>query len=172
MSTVQRTNFEPVSDILRVDRKDFPLADTTLLNPSNSVALVDGEWMTLNSVGKLVRASTVGTPGNQASSELLYPIWAERGRYDIQAIGKAPVLWMGDWEADTRIYDATAVVGTGLAITAIGQPVKVATITLGGRNYTGLVGHGGSADTSKIVGYVTKLPSANGGKLRIRNRAR
>jgi hypothetical protein len=46
--------------------------------------------------------------------------------------------------------------------------LKVATITIGSRNYTGLVGHGGSGDASKVVGYVTKLPAANGNKLRLR----
>jgi hypothetical protein len=59
--------------------------------------------------------------------------------------------------------------GSGAPITFVLQGVKAATIAIGGRNFTGLVGHGGSADASPVVGYVTRLPSANGGKLRFIN---
>lgn len=169
MATVLRVNFEPVSDILPVQRRDFALTDTTIADPQNAVALVDGEWMTIDSDYKLDRAADVTAKGDEATSNLLFPVWAERGRYDIQALRKAPVLWMGDWEADTRIFDAAAVVGAGAIISAVGQPVKVATIELGSRLYVGLVGWK-AADPSPIVGYVTRLHTSNGGKLRIRNR--
>ena len=134
MSTVARVNFEPVRDVLPVQRADFPLADPTLADPLNAVALVDGEWVSLNTSYQIVRASTIGTPGNEATSKS-WPLWAERGRYDVQAMGgrKMPVLWLGMWEFDTRIFDATTVVGGGAAISTIGQPVKVATITIGSR---------------------------------------
>ena len=169
MSTVMRVNFEPVRDVLPVQRTDFPLADSTLADPMNAVALVDGEWMAVNNSYQIERASVIGTPANEATKRS-YPMWAERGRYDVQAIGnrKMPILWLGAWEFDTRIFDATAVVGSGAAITAADQPLKVATITIGTRNYTGLVGHGGSGDTAIVVGYVTRLPAVNGGKLRLR----
>jgi hypothetical protein len=49
------------------------------------------------------------------------------------------------------------------------QGLKVATVALGGRNYCGLVGHGGSGDSSPVIGYVTRLPASNGGKLRFIN---
>ena len=172
MATVQKVNFEPVTDILPVQRRDFPLADPTLAQPLNSLALVDGEWMTLTSTYKLARAAdiaTLGTAGAGGRASLKsFPLWAERGRYDVQAIAgtKMPILFRGDYEFDTRIFDATAVAGSGLAITTVMQWLKVATIALGGRNYVGLVGHGGSADTDPVIGYVSRLPSANGGKLR------
>ncbi len=167
MSTVQRINFEPTSDILPVQRRDFMLADATLADPTNSVALVDGEWMTLNGSYQVARAAAIGTPGTAATVRS-FPVFAERGRYDVQAMAerKIPLLFMGFYEADIRIFDASAVVGSGAAITTAMQPLKVATITIGSRNYVGLVGHGGSADTHPIVGYVTRLPAANGGKLR------
>lgn len=169
MSTIQKVNFEPVSDILPVQRRDFALADATLANPLNSVALVDGEWVTLDSSSKIIRASTIGSVGNQATVAS-FPLFAERGRYDTQGIAgtKMPILWMGEFEVDTRVFDASAVVGSGAAITTMFQWLKVATITIGSRNYTGLVGHGGAADTSLVVGQVTRLPSANGGKLRFK----
>lgn len=166
MSTVQQVNFEPVSDILATQRRDFGLADKTLSDPLNAVALVDGEWMVIDSAYKLVRASVIGTPGNLASQHS-YPLIAERGRYDVRAMSgaKMPIVFMGDFECDTRIFDATAALGSGAAITVVGQPLKVATITIGSRNYTGLVGVGGS-DTDPVVGRVTRLPASNGGKLR------
>lgn len=171
MSTIMKVNFEPVSDILPVQRRDFAMADPTLLNPLNAVCVIDGEWMTLNSSYQLIRASTIASVGNGATLKS-FPVFAELGRYDTRSQSKypLPVLWRGDWEFDTRVYDASAVVtnpGTGAAITFVMQGVKAATVSIGGRNYTGLVGHGGSTDSSPVVGYVTRLPANNGGKLRI-----
>lgn len=167
MSTVQRVNFEPNSDILAIQTRDFPLADRALADPLNAVALVDGEWMIQNASHKAVRATNIGSVGAVAAGRS-WPLWAERGRTDVQASGKVPLIWIGSWEFDTRIYDMTATPDNGVAITAIDQPLKVATITLGGRNYTGLVGHGGSGDASVVVGFVTRLPANNGGKLKLR----
>lgn len=171
MSTLAKVNFEPLSDILPVHRRDFALADKTLANPLNAVALVDGEWMTINSSLQALRATDVTTPGAEPGNYtfLLNPTFAERGRYDTQAIAgtKFPLLWLGEYEFDTRIFDATTVVGTGAAITLVGQPLKVATITLSGRNFTGLVGAVyNEAAPTKFVGYVTRLPTNNSGKLR------
>jgi hypothetical protein len=175
MSTLQKINFTPVSDILPVQRRDFVLSDPTLCNPLNAVALVDGEWMTLNSSYQIVRATDITSvgayqPAGAAFPPRSFPLFAERGRYDVQALSspKMPVLWRGDYEFDTRIFDASAVVHGGAAITAVMQPLKVATVTFGGRNFTGLVGHGAlsGGDTDPVVGYVTKLPTTNGGQLR------
>lgn len=167
MSTVQKVNLEPCTDIMPIWRKDLPLADKTLADPLNAVALVDGEWMTLNSAYQWVRASVVGTPGDPALLRS-FVLWNERGRTDRLGMAdrKTTGLFRGEYESDTRIYDAAAAIGSGVAITTVMQPLKVATITIGTRNYTGLVGHGGSADTHPVVGYVTRLPSTNGGKLR------
>ena len=167
MSTVQKVNLEPVTDVLNIWRKDLPLADKTLADPLNAVALVDGEWMTLNASYQWVRASAVGTPADPATVRS-FPLFNERGRSDRMGMAdkKTTCLFRGEFECDTRIYDATAAIGSGAAITSVMQPLKVATIAIGARSYTGLVGHGGSADTAPIVGYVTRLPASNGGKLR------
>jgi hypothetical protein len=167
MSTVQKTNLEPVTDVLQIWRKDLPLADKTLADPLNAVALVDGEWMTLNSSYQWVRASVVGTPNDPATVRS-FVLFNERGRSDRMGMAdkKTTCLFRGEHESDTRIYDASAVIGSGAAITTVMQPLKVATIAIGTRSYSGLVGHGGSGDTAPIVGYVTRLPASNGGKLR------
>ena len=169
MSTVQRINFEPVSDILATQRRDFPLATPALADPLNALALVDGEWMKLNSSYQIERACSAAGAGN-AAGQTSYVLFAERGRYDVRALSgtKMPIIMMGEFEADTRIYDATATVNGGATISAVGQPLKVASITIGSRVYVGLVGHGAdpTSDKDPIVGRVTRLPADNGGKLR------
>ncbi len=169
MAVPEVENFRPVADVLAVERRDFQVADKTLTNPTNALALTDGEWMTLNASRQLIRASTIGTPGNAATGPS-FPLWAEQGRYDVQAIAdrKTPVLWLGSWEFETLIFDPAAVVGSGAAITALLQPLKVATVTIGTRNYTGIVGHGGGGDSDPIVAYVTNLHTANAGFLGMR----
>jgi len=167
MSTVQKVNLEPCTDILPLWRKDLPLADKTLADPLNAVALIDGEWLVLNSSYQWVRASAIVSVGDPALIRS-FVLWNERGRSDRMGMAdrKSTCLFRGEHESDTRIYDAAAVVGSGAALTAVMQPLKVATITIGTRNFSGLVGHGGSADTNPVVGYVTRLPASNGGKLR------
>lgn len=166
MSTVQQVNLELASDILATTRRDFALADKTLSDPLNAVALVDGEWMVIDSAYKIVRATNISSVGDPATQRS-YVLISERGRYDVRAMaqGKMPILFMGEYEADTRIFDATATPHSGAAITFVGQGLKVATITIGSRNYTGLVGLG-TSDTDPVVGRVTRLPASNGGKLR------
>jgi hypothetical protein len=167
MSTLQRVNFEPVSDILMNWRRDLPLADPSLAEPLNAIALIDGEWVTIDTSYRWVRATDIATAGNRATKSS-FPVWNERGRSDRLAMAsrKTTALFRGEYEFDTRIFDAAAALGSGAAITAPLQPLKVATISFSSRNFTGLVGHGGSGDTDPIVGYVTKLPAFNGGKLR------
>jgi hypothetical protein len=167
MSTIVQVNFEPKSDILEYQTRDFTLATPALADPDNALVLIDGEWMTLNTDYQLVRAADVASAGNEATSRALFPLWSERGRYDVQALRKASVVFLGDYEADTRVFDATAAVGSGAAITTVGQVLKIASVTIGARVYCGLVGHGGiGTDTAPTVGYVTRLPANNGGRLR------
>ena len=170
MSTVQRVNLAPVSDVLPLCRRDFSHSDPTLADPTNPVCAVDGEWFTINSSYQLIRPSAIATPGNAATVRS-FVLWAERGRYDVQASSgrKAPLIWLGESEWDTRIFDAAATVGSGAPITTVLQGVKQATVTIGSRNYSGLVGHGGSSDAAPVLGYVTRLPANNGGQLRFRS---
>jgi hypothetical protein len=162
-STVQKVNFEPVSDILTLWLRDLPLANPDLADPLNAVAIVDGEWLTLDTNYKWVRATDI-TNASSIASVKSFPCFSERGRSDRMGMSqkKTDAIFRGEYEFDTRIYDSAV----GTAITFVMQPLKVRTITIGTRNYTGLVGHNGSGDTDPVVGYVTKLPANNGGKLR------
>lgn len=170
-STITKVNFELLSDMMAIQRRDVPLADPNLANPLNALALVDGEWMALTAAHKLARAADLTqADGVVAASFVPYVLWAERGRTDIAANSgfKAPILWLGFYQADTRVYDAAH----GHTINAVDQPLKVAVVTIGTRKYSGLIGHGGKADTDAVVGYVERLPTNNGGKLRFRSGSR
>lgn len=176
MYTNRGPNFRPYGDVITVVRRDFPPADKTLVDPDNiGTNFIDGEWVTQDSNGKLIRPTNIATALDPAGTKLCWPIWVEPGRSDImsQSEKKFPILWQGDWEFESMIFDPAAVVGSGAAITLMHQPLKIATITLGSvsggsRKFSGLVGHGGSGDSAQAVGYVTRLPTANGGWLRMR----
>src|ERR1043166_6304071 len=103
----QAPYFNLISEVLPVQRRDFYLADPTLLNPNVSNPILDGEFLSLANNDKLVRGS----------SEQAAPAWqvfAERGRYDTQAIGKTVVLFIGGYEAESAIVDVSgAAVGAG-----------------------------------------------------------
>ena len=171
MSTVVKVNFEPRSNMMHVQTRDFPLVNpgNLLTNPTSTTVLVDGEWMSLDATGQnMLRAAAIAGAGVEAAGHS-WPLYAERGRTDVQAIQKASLLWLGQWEADTRIYRADVAVGAGAIIATVGQAVKVASIAIvsAARFFCGLVGWN-TADPGFIVGYVTRLPANNGGKLRIR----
>jgi len=165
-----QVTFDLVTDHFRQFMKHIPLVDGTLVDPTNAAYLEGGEWVTLASSGKAERASNVASTGNAATLRS-WPVFLERGRTDLQAKSSrgVPVLWTGgEFEAWTLLFDAAVTVGSGAPITTILQPLKVATVDLTstlGRKYTGLVGHGGAADSAPIVGYVTMLPANNSGKL-------
>ena len=69
-----------ISEVLPVQRRDFYMADATLLNPNNANPVLDGEWLQLDSTYKLTR----GASGNVAVPS--WQLFAERGRFDTQSI--------------------------------------------------------------------------------------
>jgi hypothetical protein len=165
VGTIQRVNFEPKSDfMIRVETRPFALADKTLLNPLGATAIVDGEFVTFDSTKKLVRAASVAAAGNHAALPC-WVNWGELGRTDQQALsqGMLTLAYLGMWEADYRLYDDDSMTLGGL--------VSPASITLGTKTVVGVVNAGTivSPTASRVaVGIVTRLPSVNGGKLRIR----
>ena len=161
--SVTRTNFEPISNQLHNQTRSVQLADPTLADPQNPAAIVDGEWCVVDANKKLARAADVTTPATAATLPS-FPVWDEKGRTDNQALGgrNKTIIYLGPWEADTDIFDVTSMVHNGL--------VSVATITIDSVNYVGLVANGtfASPGAGLTVGYITRLPAANNGRLRIR----
>jgi len=140
------TNFELVSDLQSLQRRDFGLADNSLINPNNANPLMDGEFLALDADYKLVRGSTQG---------LGYALFMEKGRYDVQAIKKTMVLFSGGYEANTRVYKPAGL--------ALGAALMIdAAVTVDSLTKSGLALHTGGI----VIGYVTRLPASNGNRLR------
>ena len=151
-------NFELITDLQQITRRDFPVADVTLLNPLNANPLLDGEWLSISTNYSLERGTDDGTVGEILTTS--YPLFAERGRYDTQAIGKSPILFLGMYEAQTRIVDATGL--------SVGDRLVVKDVTIDTLTRKGLAEAGTSAGNDHmIVGHVTRIIGA-GASLRVR----
>ena len=139
-------NFELVTDLQGLTRRDFTVASRDLVNPTNVNPIIDGEFVFLNTGYQLVRAST-GGPG--------WAVFAERGRFDVQALGKLTVLQLNPYEADTTVFTAAGL--------ALGGKVKISSaVDFGGQSKSGLAAY----DSGEVIGFVTRLPQDNGGRLR------
>ena len=132
-----------ISEVLPIQRRDFYVANTALLNPNNANPILDGEWLELDSSYKLARGA--GTP--QATPA--WQVFAERGRYDTQAIGKLPVLFIGGYEAETSICDVTGC--------AVGDALVVTDVTVGGLTKRGLDKISAATGEYLVFAYVTRL---------------
>ena len=141
-------NFRLHSPVEKVERRDFPVADRSILNPNGSNPLLDGEFMELDATtpSKVIRAG---------GAKLSWAVFAERGRSDTQAIGKVPLLYMGAYEADTLIMSAAGL--------NHGDPLMVGDVTISTLTKSGLLLYTG---LDLVVGYVLRLPAQNGNKLR------
>jgi len=140
-------HLELTSDLQAIIRRDFPLAVRDLANPLSANPLIDGEFMNLNTSYQLVR----GLDGS-----LGWAAFAERGRFDVQALGKVTILYLMSYEADTKVYASASL--------ALGGKLQVkAGLTIDG--VAGRVGLG-NYSSGEVIGYVTRLPADNGNKLR------
>ena len=145
-------NFKLISEFQTIHRRSFELAVPAILDPNNAQPLVDGEFLELDGSYKTAR----GAASPAVVPSFVY--FAERGRYETQALQKGPVLYLGWYEADTKIMDSTGL--------AVGDPLEVVDVTIGGIVRRALK----KATTGYVIGYATRLPAANNSWLRfIRN---
>lgn len=148
-------NFELVTELQTLIRRDFPLADPTLLQPLGSAPLLDGEWLELDTNYKLARLpentgfTAVGGT-KEGANRNVFPVHTERGRYDTQAIGKTNVLYLGQFEADLAV--AMCLNAGSLKV---GDPLTVQNVSVGGQNRRGLGVKTGAAVV--CVGHVSKV---------------
>ena len=141
-------HFKLVSEFQTIHRRPFELATPAILNPVDTNPLIDGEFLQLTSAYKMDRGAV--NPAVVPS----FAYFAEQGRYEVQAIQKGPVLYMGWYEADTTVMLATGI--------TLGMALDVADVTIGTVTKRGLVAH----TSGHIVGYATRLPGDNSGFLR------
>lgn len=137
-----------VSEFQTIQRRPFELADPSILVPTNAQPLVEGEFLELNDAYKMLR----GAADPAVVPSFCY--FAERGRYETQAIQKGPFLYMGAYEMDTKIMDASSIL--------VGSALEVATVNIGGIDRRALQ----LATSGFVVGYATRLPANNNGFLR------
>lgn len=135
-------NFQLLSAVLPVERRDFTLTDPTILNPNATNPLVDGEWLEMDASTYTIKRGT----GEGASNS--WPVFSLRGQYDTQAIQKSTVLFFGGYEAETAIVNTAGL--------AVGSFLVVADVTIGGLAKRGLIKAAG-AGQHLVQGIVTKL---------------
>lgn len=148
-------NFKLISEFQTIHRRPFELAVPGDLDPNSVRPMVDGEFLELTTTTyKMQRGgdNNAGTPDPGAGPAFAY--FAERGRYEVQAIAKGPFLYLGQYEADTKIMDSTGA--------AVGDALEVVDIDIGGIVRRALK----KATSGYKIGYVTRLPANNGGWLR------
>lgn len=131
-----------VSELMPVNRRDFYAANTALLNPNNANPLVDGEWLEIDTSYKAAR-------GSSEQAKPAFQIFAERGRYDTQAVGKVPLLFLGLYEARCKIVSTTGC--------SAGDALVVQDVTIGGLTKRGLAKLGAGSGQHMIFGYVTRV---------------
>lgn len=146
-------DFELVSEFTPIGRRSFPVATvdgggTPITNPNSLNPLILGEFLELNGSYQMIRGS--------ASPALVpsYAVFGERGRTDVQSLSKAPTLYLGPYEAQTKVMDATGL--------AVGDALEVTDVTFGSLTRRGLK----KVTTGYAIGRVTRLPAANNGYLR------
>lgn len=149
-----------ISEVLPVQRRDFSVAVSAILNPDDANPLLDGEWLSLDAAYKLVRYSDTtavvgGATINYGVTVPSFQVFAERGRYDTQAIGKVPVLMIGGYEAETTIANDPA--GT----MAVNDALIIASVTVGGvAGKKGLKKLPTDVGRYLVVGHVTRISGA------------
>lgn len=149
-------NFVLISELQTLSRRDFPLVDTTILQPTGSNPLLDGEWLELTSAYALQRATTGVGGTHEGTNPDEWVVHTERGRYDTQALGKVNILMLGMYEAETQIVNTAGL--------SIGSPLTVQDVTISALTKRGLALKVASSGGIVVQGYVTRLPG--GGKVR------
>jgi hypothetical protein len=135
-------HFELITELQVCIRRDFPLLVPAILNPLDARPLIEGEWLELDANYLLVRGSGAGTSG------AVFPVHTERGRYDTQSIQKANVIFAGQYEAETSVFNQSANL-------TVGQALEVTDWTDAG----GIVRRAldAAASGKAVVGFVTKV---------------
>ena len=149
-------NFNLKSEFNTIHRRPFELDDVDILDPNNVRPIVDGEWLQLTTTTyKMARGGNNAGNLTDEGTVPAFVYFAERGRYETQALGKGPFLYMGVYEADTKIMDATGL--------AVGDVVSIFDVDIGGIIRRGL---GERTAAGVAVGFVTRLPANNNSFLR------
>jgi len=144
MATVE--TFRLKTEVLAQTRRDFEVNSRNYVDPEHADVILMGEYVELNAAYKLIRGSGGDYPQ--------YPVFVEKGRSDIQAIGQLTVLFIGGFEAETLIFDGDPALGAKLEIDAA--------VDYNGKTVSGLK----TWSAGYVAGYVTRTKSNNNDYLR------
>lgn len=150
--------FKLLTPLSEVRTKDLAPASDALIDPDESQALMLGEWVILDSTGEAIQRDASGTGTDAESTVKNFVMYAEKGRYDVQYNNMAPVIYLGDFEAETRLclttYGAgsTLVVGDELVV-GDGDPLS--------EGFSRRVLKKKEESTARVVGVVTKVIGTN-----------
>lgn len=143
-------NFILITELQNTLRRDFPLSAPAILSPFDARPLVEGEWLELDANYQLGRGgNNNSSDADEATNPNVYVVHTEKGRYDTQSIQKANVIMLGMYEAETLIHDV-------LSGIAVGDPLTVQDMTIGGIVRRGVAKEGGTSGRVR-VGYVSKV---------------
>jgi len=143
----------PVTPINDVYRLDHAVQDATLINPNTVNSYEAGEFLTPNATtGRMERVGA--TPVADC-----YALFTERGDYTSQAIGKVTMLELGDYIADTDMFDDALTATVGLALSVHNATVGAVTRSVLTQAASGEFVHA-------VV--IHPLPAGNSGLLRFR----
>lgn len=138
-----------LSGVIGIYRNDVSVADTTILDPQEVTCLISGEWLASDASGKYVRVTA-------ATEKIPRQVWADKGDYVVQALGKITTLWSMDYVGETDVYDNAGSYVTGAT------ELTVDDFTLGGTLRAGLKV---AVSTNVVHAVCVKAPQDNGGKL-------
>lgn len=137
----------PVNDVFR---RDIEMADPTLLDPTVTNSLLQGEWISRDSGGKGVRVTS-------ATEKLPMQVFTQKGDFAAQSIGKVTVIQLHAYEADTDVFD-----GAGSYVAGATE-LTVDDFAISGVTRSALKV---AASGNVVHAVCTKAPADNGGKLR------
>ena len=137
-----------LSPVEEVILRDFPLTDSTLVDPQDSSAFEQGMWFsfdqTAGNEGKIVKGAANATV-NRA-----FPAWSKKGEPTTQALTQLTVIFLGEFMADTDQFDETETYTVDMALTANADGILVP-----------------QTGAWPVRGYVMLPPDSNNGLLRV-----
>lgn len=151
---MSNVNFQLVTELSTLVRRDFPLTDPTIVSPNGVRPLIDGEFLELDSAYKALRTGDNDSTSIDEGVSPSYAVHTERGRYDTQALRKPTLLFLHGYEAKTKVYKSA---GLSLGSMLTVQDILIAGSTVVRRGLGVKTGSG-----KWIVGYVTKLTDGTG----------
>ena len=190
----KKVNFQLVTPYLDLDVRDFEvdfagvnmpvdIQPNTVLEDDGATAthaLVDGEWMMLSAKGKKITRAIASTESEWVTAPC-FPLYAERGRTELMALNKAPIIWRGSFEADTHMVMNgnqtkinTYLLGARLAVAGAEKPGTVADTPMHASEFFSVLDAKAVDTTSaatmvneksgRAVGFVVRAAADNGGR--------